>query len=491
MPQLTEEVPPVSRQQRRAALKAGAGAIAALALAGRGSIAQAVESVAAPANAPTDTAPPAAPAADAGRQAWQNWSGIHTCRPTAIATPADETELATVLRGTAPGVRCVGSGHSFTALVPTDTTLVSLDRMSGIVSADKATGTVTLQAGTRLALLSRLLDAQGLAMRNLPDIDVQSFAGAIATGTHGTGQNLPALHADVIGLRLMTPDGNVLDCSERDNPDLLAAARVSLGALGVVTQITLRTVPAYNLHRRVFLKPVEAMLEEAPALAEQHRNFEFYYLPFTGYAAGIVHDVYEGDDVLTPQPADEAMLRDLRRLRDWLGHFPKLRRWTAQRFIDADQTEEAKNRSWKLLSTQRPTRFNETECHVPRNVGIDCVREVIAALEKRDDVYFPLEFRFVKADDAWLSPFHQRDSCSIAVHAAQGEPYDYLLSEIGPIYRKYEGRPHWGKLHDVGPEQLAALYPRWSDFLALRGQLDPEGKMLNPYLRTLFGVDHG
>ncbi|MCO5411006.1 MULTISPECIES: D-arabinono-1,4-lactone oxidase [Ralstonia] len=478
---------PVSTQQRRAALKAGASAIAALALAGHGPLARAAQSGTASASA----ADSGLPAADAGRQSWQNWSGIQSCKPTAIATPANETELAALLRGAERGVRCVGSGHSFTALVPTESTLVSLDRMSGIVSIDKVAGTVTLQAGTRLALVSRLLDAQGLAMRNLPDIDVQSFAGAIATGTHGTGQNLPALHADVIGMRLMTPDGNIVECNEQSNADLLSAARVSLGALGVLTQVTLRTVPAYNLHRRVFLKPIEAMLEEAPALAERHRNFEFYYLPFTGYAAGIVHDVYEGNDVLTPQPADEAMLSDLKRLRDWLGHFPKLRRWMAQRFIDADQTEEAKNRSWRLLATQRPTRFNETECHVPRSAGIDCVREVIATLEKRDDVYFPLEFRFVKGDDAWLSPFYQRDSCSIAVHTAHGEPYDYLLSEIDLVYRKYEGRPHWGKLHAVGPDRLAALYPRWNDFLAAREKLDPEGKMLNPYLHQLFGVNRG
>lgn len=476
------------RQDRRTVLKAGAGVAAALALGGQGRLVRAASTPVA--TSPSTASTPAA-SPTGSRQRWQNWSGIHTCQPSAIDTPADEGELASLLRGAGPGVRCVGAGHSFTGLVPTDGTLISLDRMSGVISADAARNTATLHAGTRLALLSRQLDAQGVAMRNLPDIDAQSFAGAIATATHGTGRTLQALHADVIGMRLMTPDGNVIECSEQRNPELLSAARVSLGSLGVVTQVTLRTVPSFNLHRRVFLKPLQAMLDEAPALAKQHRNFEFYYLPFTGYAAGITHDLYEAGDVLTPHSADEDMLRDLRRLRDWLGRFPQLRRWVAAKLIDVNQTEDAKNRSWKLLSTQRPTRFNETECHVPQEQGIACVREVIAKLETRNEVFFPLEFRFVKADDAWLSPFHGRDSCSIAVHAAQGEPFDYLLSEIGPIYRKYEGRPHWGKLHDVGPAQLAALYPRWGDFQALRRSLDPQGKMLNPYLRKLFGVEHG
>jgi len=189
-----------------------------------------------------------------------------------------------------------------------------------------------------------------------------------------------------------------------------------------------------------------------------------------------------------PHSQDEEMLSDLRKLRDWLGRFPDLRRWAAGKLIDPDLTEEAKNRSWKLLSTVRPTRFNETEYHVPREAGIACVKEIIAALEKRNEVFFPMEFRFIKGDDAWLSPFHKRDSCSIAVHAAHGEAYDYLVTELGPIFRKHGGRPHWGKLHNLTARELAALYPRWNDFLALRQQMDPQGRMLNPHLRSMFGV---
>lgn len=447
-------------------------------------LAPAVHAAAPGAASPATAAPAGSPPAR-----WQNWSGIHHCQPKRFLVPRDEAALVQALRDAPNGpVRCVGAGHSFTPLVPTDQWLVSLDQLSGVSAAAPGADTVLVQGGTRLATASRQLDAAGLALRNLPDVDVQSYAGAICTATHGTGMTLPALHADVVALRLVTARGEVIECSEQQRPDLLAAARVSLGSLGVITQARVRVVPAYNLHRRVWLEPAMQLLERAPELARQHRNFEFYYLPFTGYAAGIAHDIDTSGEVLMPHAADEDVLRDLRRLRDWLGHFPSLRRKVAGWAIDPDQREEAKNRAWRLLATQRPTRFNETEYHVPQEVGVACAKEVIAALEKRNDVYFPMEFRFVAADEAaWLSPFYQRASCSIAVHAAVGEPYDYLTSEIGPIFRKYQGRPHWGKLHDLGAAPLAALYPRWRDFVALRRELDPKGRFLNAHLRKLFG----
>ena len=434
---------------------------------------------------------PAAPAASGAAVAppWRNWSGLQQCQPQRMWVPANEAELAQTLRSAPAGttLRCVGAGHSFSPLVPTDQWLVSLDRLSGAVRGP-APQTALVQGGTRLALLSRQLDALDLALPNLPDVDVQSWAGAISTATHGTGRTLPALHAQVQALRLVTGRGDILECSAAKNPELLAAAKVSLGSLGVITQAQIAVVPAFNLHRHVWLEPAQQLLERAPELAHKHRNFEFYYLPFTGYAAGITHDIDTSGKIQTAQAADEDVLRDLRLLRDWLGFSPALRRKVAGWLIDPQQTEDARERAWKLLSTQRPTRFNETEYHLPQEAGVACVKEVIAALEKRSEVFFPLEFRFVAADDAWLSPFYQRASCSIAVHAAAGEAHDYLLSEIGPILRRHGGRPHWGKLHDLGAAELAGLYPRFKDFQQLRRELDPQGRFLNPHLRQIFGV---
>ncbi|MDE2429507.1 MAG: FAD-binding protein [Burkholderiales bacterium] len=424
-----------------------------------------------------------------GRQMiWRNWSGIQSCQVESLLTPADEAAIAKLLHGTTNIVRCVGSGHSFTGLVPTQATILSLDKVSGLITHDKGGMTASVRAGTRLAQLSRQLDALGLALPNLPDIDAQSFAGAISTATHGTGAGLQALHAGVRSIRMVTAKGDVIDTRNAEHAGLLDPLRVSLGSLGVLTEMTTDVVPAFKLHRRVWLKPVEELLEVAPQLALEHRHFEFYYLPFTGFAAAITHDIDATGVTHHPDSADENMLRDLRRLRDWLGKSPDLRRWVARKLIDVDQTETAVDQSWKLLSTPRPMLFNESECHIPREAGIACVREVIQKLEQRNEVFFPLEFRFVKADTAWLSPFYQRDSCSIAVHAAAGEPYAYLVNEIAPIFRKYQGRPHWGKLHAHGPRDFKTLYPRWQDFLEVRQQLDPQGRLLNPYLRQLFGV---
>jgi FAD-linked oxidoreductase len=452
------------RSRRRLFLKAGAMAAAAGLFAGRSA------------------------AATPSAFTWQNWSASARCTARDLAAPADENAVAALLRGSSGALRCVGAGHSFSPLVPTDGTILSLDRLTGLQAHDKTAMSATLRGGTRLSQVSRQLDAAGLALRNLPDIDMQSLAGAISTATHGTGATLQALHADVSAMRIVTPQGDIVDWSQDRNAEQMAAARVALGSLGVITQVTMNVVAAHNLRRKVWLKPVEEMLQLAPELARTHRHFEFYYLPFTGYAAAITHDAYAGNDVHMPPGQDEDMLRDLRQLRDWLGKFPQLRRWSAAKLIDPSLTEHATNRSFRLLSNVRPTRFNETECHVPREVGVACVRDVIAALEKRNEVFFPLEFRFVAADDAWLSPFYRRNSCSIAVHAAHGEAYDYLMSEIGPVFRKYGGRPHWGKLHNFSSAELAALYPRWKDFQALRRQMDPRGRMLNPHLRALFGA---
>lgn len=466
---------PICPGRRRACATAAASCVAGWALAAE-----------APARAPTGADPSAMP--PAGQPArWQNWSGLWQARPRALVTPASEAEVADLLAGSTGEVRAVGAGHSFTPLVPTGGLMVSLDRLAGVLKVDREAGTATVGAGTRLAVLSQQLDRHGLALRNLPDVDVQTLAGALATGTHGTGAALPALHDDVVGLRLVRTDGRTVALDAARDPQALAAARVSLGSLGIVTQVTLRVVPAYALERRVWLRPTAELLAEAPALAARHRHFELFVLPFTGYTAAVAHDVYAGSDYLLPHSADDEVLADLKRLRDWLGRFPALRTWAAQRFIDPAQTELARHRAHRLLSTVRPVRFNETEWHVPAAQGIDTLQRVVAAIERHDEAYFPIEFRWVRGDGAWLSPFHGRDSCSIAVHAAAGEAHDYIVGEAAPLCRAVGGRPHWGKLHGLGAAGLAGAYPRWRDFLQLRREFDPGGRLLNSHLRALFG----
>jgi FAD-linked oxidoreductase len=433
------------------------------------------------------TTPPAAPAPVA-RTSWSNWSGLEHCEPQRLLQPADEAQLAEQLRGASGPIRFVGAGHSFTALVPTNVTLVMMDGLNGLVRHDTAAQTAVVRAGTRIAVLAPELDTRGLALPNQPDISVQSLAGSYATGTHGTGARLPALHAQIRSLRLVTADGRVLSASRDHSPDLFHAAQVSLGALGALSEVELQVQPRFHLRRRVWTQRTDDLLASAPQLAKAHRHFELFLLPHTGYGAGITHDEVPPAPTQRAESDDEGTLDDLRRLRDMLGRFPSMRRWVAGKFI-GEREEVSVDVSWRLLSNSRAARFNESEYHLPVEQGVACLRAVLAAIEAHREAYYPIEFRFVAADDAWLSPFHGRDSCSIAVHAAAGEDHAYLVKELGPIFRKHGGRPHWAKLHDMGTAELAAAYPRWNDFHALRRELDPQGRLLNPYLRRLFGEE--
>jgi FAD-linked oxidoreductase len=418
----------------------------------------------------------AAPEAErAAGPTWQNWSGLLHARPSAIATPANEAELQALMARSQGEIRPMGSAHSSAALVPTSGTIVTTDRMSGLVSVDRQAMTVTAHAGTRLGTLTRLLDTQTLA-------------GAMSTGTHGTGAKLPGLHADIVEMRIVTPDGRIVALDDRQNAEMLPAARVSLGSLGLISQVTLRVVPTYNLERRVWLVPINELMESARSLAAKHRHFGFFYLPFTGFAAAITQDIYTGSDLISPPTADNEVLADLRRMRDWLGHFPQMRRWLAQKLLSRYEPEVERERSYRLLAQDRPNRFNETEWHVPVQRSMDCLREVITTLERRNEVFWPMEIRFIAGDDAWLSPFYQQDSCSIAVQAASGEQHDYLLTDFTPIFRAHGGRPHWGKLHTLNATELASAYPRWADFQRVRRHFDPQGRMLNEHLRKVFGI---
>ncbi|PKQ09505.1 MAG: FAD-binding protein [Alphaproteobacteria bacterium HGW-Alphaproteobacteria-12] len=420
---------------------------------------------------------------------WKNWSGGQSATPEIRLAPASEAELSEIVKTSVTPIRAVGAGHSFSPLVPTQGTLLSLDRLNGLIGHDPERQRATLRAGTRLGAMGDLLAAKNLALANLPDINKQTIAGAISTATHGTGADIGSLSSFVTAMRLTTASGDALDCDETSNPDLLSAARVSLGALGIVTQTTLQARPLYKLKRRTWTAPVEEMLEQAPALWASHRNFEFYYVPYSGMTIGITND--ETDEPETPEPVneDDDGLRQLQQLQDWLGWSPAARRWLIQKILGGTAPETRVDYSHKTLSTERNVRFNEMEYHLPREEAITALREIIDAIETNNvEVFFPIEFRTTAPDDAWLSPFYKRESCSIAVHRFHEEDYKPYFGLIEPIHRKHDGRPHWGKLNTLVAADFAALYPKWKDFLEVRAELDPEGKFLNPYLKKVFGI---
>lgn len=432
--------------------------------------------------------PPAPASVDReGRLLWRNWSGIQHCYPQARLAPKSEAELASALATTPAPVRPVGAGHSFTALAPTPGTLVSLDGISGVSGWEGDVAIV--RAGTRLGALGPALAERGRAMPNLPDINKQSLAGALATATHGTGQGLKALHGDVVGLSLLTASGALIECDAQRRADVFEAAKVSLGALGVVIEARVSTIPNRRLKRRVWVEPFEEALANAEARWRTHRNYEFYAVPFTDLAACISHD--ETDEPGRPQgeSQDSAFLEVLRSLRNLLGFSTGARKAAAKALLGSVEPEEAVDEGWKLLSTERPERFNEMEYHLPVETHLTALKEVVQTIEReRPDVFFPIEARRVAGDEAWLSPFQGGPRGSIAVHAHYKDDFAFLYQLIEPILIRHGGRPHWGKLHSLNGGRLEALYPNWNDFLEVRRELDPEERMLNLYLKGLFGL---
>lgn len=425
-----------------------------------------------------------------GRLLWQNWSGVEHSYPANRAAPSTADELKTLL-GTAPApIRAVGAGHSFTGLCTSEGTLLTLDNMAGLVSHDKAAQTATLKAGTRLQQMGQLLADIGQDMLNIPDINKQSLAGAIATGTHGTGIQLPALHGRVQSFRLMKVNGDEIQCSPTENADIFHAALVGMGSFGIVTEYTMKNWPLFRTERRVDIVPFDELLRDWQSLYLGNRNAEFFYIPFTGIAARIVHNQTTAEP--TPRGPDKDMdtLMDLKKLRDYLGWSSGMRRRVAEMLAGKHGSEIAVDYSWKLMASERSVRFNEMEFHLPLENQLAALKEVIATIEaKRPDVFFPIEARVIQRDEqAWLSPFYARDTGSVAVHAYYEDDYKFMFELIEPIFRKYGGRPHWGKLHSLGAADLAKLYPKWQDVQAIRQQLDPQGKLLNPFLRRIWGA---
>lgn len=435
----------------------------------------------------TEVATAAPPTANTP-MAWYNWSGNLKAQPRQRASPRTIDALQALIHDTNGTIRPVGSGHSFAPLVPTNDTLVSLAHFNGIESVDSEKLQATIGAGTRLEQLGQPLADNGQALVNMPDIDEQSLAGTIATATHGTGAGLPCLSDQVTALTLVDGRGELHQCSADRNSDLFDAARVGLGALGVVTSVTLQNRPPYRLRRVTEWHPIEAILDQAEQMADRHRNFEFFYIPFSGMGFMDWQDITDAPASDTESLDQNEGARTLRTVRDMLGWSSRLRELALSTYMKTIDRSERVAPAWRNYASSRQVRFNEMEYHLPREEGIRAFRAVRRKVESDfPDVFFPFEVRYVKGDDAWLSPFHQRDAMSIAVHRVHDEPHEALFRAVEPILREHGGRPHWGKMHSLTARDARALYPRWDDFQTLRRAMDPDGRFLNAHLRRLFG----
>jgi FAD-linked oxidoreductase len=425
--------------------------------------------------------------------AWRNWGGNLECRPARIVAPSSEDELLALLRGDSTALRAVGTGHSWTPLVPTEGTLVTVDRMSGLIAHDAATLTADAWAGTKLFALGPLLEAIGQSLQNMSDINYQSLGGALATSTHGTGRKLGSLSSFVTGLRLATPSGELLDCDAQNNPEVFHAARCSLGALGVVTRVRLQNRASHRLRQQQRLGDIDEILERIDELADANEQFELF--PLTGSRRTVVVTTNEAPAGMADFLEDDPnALLELRRLFGYARWIPPLSQFLYNQSLDlvlGDRVDERVGPAHAVLAHPRTIRFIEMEYTVPAAAGPDCLREVLATIEqKAPEVCFPLEYRYVRGDDTLIGMFSgPRDGASISVHQFAEDPHwQEYLGAIEPVFWKYEGRPHWGKWHSLDDTRLGALYPQWQRFKEIRATLDPAGRLLNAHLRTLFGL---
>lgn len=419
---------------------------------------------------------------------WNNWSGGQSCIPVGQPVPGSEDELAELIRRASTTVRPVGSRHSFSALVPTDGLIVSLARLQGLISHNPGSLQAEVWAGTHMSTLGPMLDEIGQALPNMSDIDYQTMAGAISTSTHGTGTRFGSYSSYVTGLRLITASGEILDCDKDHNAEVFDAARVSMGALGILTRIRLQNRKPFRLHSKTWVADTDDLLDNMAALAGNNDHFELMPLAHSAKSLAIAHN----ETYLPISPAPEEGDGDLADLMDavyrHLRHAPKLRAALINFVATKIGFDEEVDQSWKVFANQRDVRFNEMEYTVPAEAGPACLREILKTIADNNlPSWFPLEYRYVKADDIPLSMFSGRDGCSISVHQYVEMDHHNFFAAVEPIFWKYEGRPHWGKLHRLNARQLRPLYPRWDEFARLRKELDPKGRFLNAHLRSVFG----
>lgn len=431
---------------------------------------------------------------------WTNWAGTASVRPRRVHRPTDTAELCAIVAETAERggrIRPLGSGHSFSpiAAADDDTDVIDLSAFTGIVSADAGNGLVTVRSGTTLRELNTLLAALDLALTNLGDIDAQTIAGAISTGTHGTGARFGGLATQVEALELVTADGSVLTCSPTERPELFDAARVGLGALGVISAVTLRCEPAFLLEAHESPQPLDRVLTDFHALADSTDHFEFYWFPYGRNAL-----VKRNTRLPVGTPARP--LSPVRRFLDYTlmenaafgglcrlsRAVPRLAPTLGALASSALSTRRYSDASYRVFTTQRLVRFVETEYAVPRESVLDVLAELRALVPRlRHPVAFPVEVRVAAADDIWLSTAYGRDTAYVAVHQYVGMPYEEYFTEFARIAASVGGRPHWGKMHPLDADELRHLYPRFDDFRRMRAALDPGGVFSNAHLDRILG----
>lgn len=397
----------------------------------------------------------------AEEQIWKNWSGSLRFTPGELLYPESEEEISQIVKSAnakQQKIRVVGAGHSSTPLVKTEDILISLKHFKGVEAIDTEKSRAVVLGGMTVKEAGKDLFRYGLAMPNTGDVDVQTLAGAIATGTHGTGKELQNLSAMLIGVRMVTGTGEIVDLSREEDKDLFRALQVALGTCGIFLKMKLQLQPKYELQRKEWCVPIEKCLQNYEEHMNNNRNFDFYWYPRSEMAKIRIMNK-EG------HPMPEISYGDLQ--RDKQGH------------------------SHEILPRTRHLRFDEMEYALPTENGMACFQEIREEIRKkyRKEVGWRTLYRTIKSDDAYLSPISDRDSVTISLHHNAGLPFWDYFKGIEPIFRKYDGRPHWGKKHTLKAKELKELYPEWEQFHRIRRELDPNEVFITPELRDLLILD--
>jgi len=416
---------------------------------------------------------------------WRNWSGSVKAAPTDIVRPADEAELQAVVKA-AKKVRVVGAGHSFMPLCETDGTLLHLEEMAGEVTVSADRRTVWAPAGWSLKRLTAILWEHGLSLINQGDVNPQALAGALATGTHGTGKDLGSTSTFARAFRLVDADGGIVECSPTQNPDLFEAQRLSLGLFGVATRIQIDVAPAYYLEERMSKMRLSEVVSRFDEIAETHRHAEFFVFPYADEVMlKTLHPTEERADPRDPSPHEDAIFQifcDAGRTAQFL--IPRMQRFMTRASGEGSRVGPA----YRIFPSARNVRFEEMEYELPRAAGLPAIQAAIDWIRRgKLPVAFPFEFRWAAEDDIWMSPFNKGPGASISMHQYHRMAWRRLFADGEKIFQDHGGRPHWAKRHTLSRADVDRLYPMAEKFREVRRSADPQGKFLNSHLADLFG----
>jgi len=403
-----------------------------------------------------------------GRE-WVNWVGNRSCTPPHFASVTDEDEVAELVAAASArglGVRAAAAGHSFTPIVETDGLLLDMRGLQGVLAVDPDRRRATAWAGTRIRDFYRPLWNAGLALINQGDIDTQQIAGAVATATHGSGTRYTHLSGVVRRIRLVTASGEIRQMTEAE-PELLRAAQVAVGMLGVMTQLELEVTGAYRLKQHVELRPWDEVLERWDELVDEHRHFGFFWLPSA--ESGALYNLDGHGQVMVDQC------------------YVKIYDEAAPDEPDDAAEGQRVDRCYRIYPMVYDANFHELEYFVPLAKAPDALQALRQLmLRSLPDSVYPMEVRTVGPDDAYLSPNYMTATAAISVSGKPGTDYWRYLRSVDALLSEFDARVHWGKLHFLTPERLGALYPEVGRFISIRRELDPAGTFLNPHLRELF-----